>query len=105
MMAKFLGNKQRQGGEMTVYTGKEFLGEYTDIGFQLKEADYLVGLNRGPIELWFKDRVIAYFDRTRLTMGTARATCERYLAELNNVFMEKTLQDDNHKEAVSPFDS
>jgi len=52
------------------------LGEYAGYGFQLKEyADHIV-------ELHFKEKLIAYFTQD-VTVGPIRATCQRYLNELN----------------------
>jgi len=66
---------------MTIYTGKQSiydasLGKYKDFGFSLVAPDDHV------IELYFKDKRIAVYNQTRLTVPVLHQDCENYLKSI-----------------------
>lgn len=63
---------------MAKYTGKqsvldEALGIYGELGFQLTELDDHL------LELWFKDKLVAVYNRTKATTRIIREGCENFL--------------------------
>jgi hypothetical protein len=52
------------------------LGRYYDYGFRLVEPDDHL------VELWFKDKCIAVYNQSRLTISTLHEGCENYLKSL-----------------------
>lgn len=66
---------------MAIYTGKqsvldEALGEYAQYGFKLTEPDIHI------LELYFKDKRIATYNQTRVTIPIIREGCKNYLASI-----------------------
>ena len=67
--------------KMAIYTGKqsildEALGEYAQAGFRLEEPDDHF------TDLYFKDKRIARFNQTKITIEIIREGCENYLASI-----------------------
>jgi len=65
--------------KMATYTSKqsildETLGQYKDFGFELIEPDDHL------LELWFKDKRIAVYNQTRVTIEIVREGCKNFLA-------------------------
>ena len=53
------------------------LGEYAGMGFRLVECDDHI------TELYFKEKLIAYFQQTSMTVERLRWNCKKYLNGLN----------------------
>ena len=71
---------------MATYTGKqsvlnEALGEFKDCGFELEEPDDHI------LELWFKDKRIAIYNQTKVTIEIIHEGCRNYLANINKQYM------------------
>lgn len=67
---------------MAIYTGKQSvldagLGEFKDYGFRLVEPDDHV------LELYFKEKLIARFWQTKVTIDIIREGCKNYLVNIN----------------------
>ncbi len=66
---------------MAKFTGKNSLlkaalGEYADYGFQLIEPD------DHTLELWFKDKRIAAYNSTKVTIQIIQEGCRNYMAAI-----------------------